>query len=92
MHCKDAFRIDRAIAKRNIGGMETFPEVIDALSEAITADLGITPGRLAVWKHRKRIPPEFWVPVAGLTTAKERGITAEKLKAIDDLRKLGVAV
>lgn len=71
--------------------MDTFPEVIDALSAALVSDLGVKPGRLAVWKHRKRIPPEFWVPIAGLDAAREHKITAERLKSIDDARKQRLA-
>lgn len=70
--------------------MENFVSVIAAFPDgALAAGLKnrageeIGPGTVAVWKHRKSIPQEYWPDVVALARAeKVRGITLAKLVEI----------
>jgi hypothetical protein len=83
------FHLDRGIARSNNPAMETFASVIGAFGRnpVLAAELKISPNKVAVWKHREWIPPEYW---AGLVAGAERrgieGITPKTLIAIASSR------
>jgi len=72
--------------------MKTFSDVIDAFPDGVLADhLKVPRGRLAVWKHRDKIPDEYWDGVVVAARAQEavegsdgatKPITAELLTKI----------
>lgn len=67
--------------------METFADVIAAFpDDSLPTGLGVSKTLVAVWKHRKRIPSEYWQGIAALKVNGEQVVSAEDLAAIDATR------
>lgn len=71
--------------------MQTFPAIIAAFESAakknaahgLDRQLGVGLGKVAVWKHRKRIPSRYWVQlVDAAKVAGIKGISAASLLEI----------
>ncbi len=57
-----------------IDAMQSFTEIINAWPHPskLAEDVGVTPGLVAVWKHRDSIPAVYWGDVEN--AAQRRGI------------------
>jgi hypothetical protein len=46
--------------------METFADIIDLWSpnRALADELGVPHNTVSLWKHRDRIPAEYWIDIA----------------------------
>lgn len=71
--------------------MQTFPDIIAAFEKAaeknpacaLDKQLGVSAGKVAVWKHRKRIPSKHWVRlVDAAKVAGIKGVNAASLLKI----------
>ncbi len=67
---------------------DSFAAVIAAWPDngALAADLahhGVNAGRVAVWKHRSNIPPEYWPDLVRAAAARGlTGVTLERLAGL----------
>lgn len=66
-------------------GMErTFRDVLDdiGVDEALATALGVKLERIRKWRHRQRIPSEYWLPLATYAAGKGQRLSFAELAAI----------